>query len=344
MTPDNEETRIDRAAAAMPDLLADWQPGITVDATHEGRRLWQVQRAAVQAGQGDDRPLYWQRLVTRLGIRRAGGEDMADRIAAFERSSRGLEDIVFSDAADYRVLVTGFDPFRLDDHIEQSNPSGYLALLLDETLLPAGTGIASIQGCMMPVRYPDFDQGLIESTLQAVTDRYDLDMLITVSMGRSGFDLERFPGRRRSAPGPDNLNLMSGGSELEPLVPPGLDESPEFVEFSLPVEAMLKVPGEYEVHDNHGIATLESGSLSPASLDEVAGETCVRGSGGGYLSNEISYRAILWRNRQGFDFPVGHIHTPRMAGSDRDTLQKISVQLQALVRAAVEVLDDKTAA
>ena len=339
MTPDNEEARISLAMAAMPELLADWQPAATDDPVLEGTSLWQRQRAAVQAGQLDDRPLYWQRLVTRLGMRSAGGQDVANRIAAFERTSRGIDDIAFSDAADFRVLVTGFDPFRLDENITQSNPSGHLALLLDDTLLPAGQGVASVQSCMIPVRYPDFDARLIESTLQGIVNRYDLNMLITVSMGRTGFDLERFPGRRRSAPGPDNLNLMSGGTGAAPVVPPGLEDGPEFVEFSLPVEAMVKVAGDYEVHDSHGISTLESGDVSPDHLDEVAGETSVRGSGGGYLSNEISYRAILWRNRQGFDFPVGHIHTPRMAGYDRETLQKISIQLEDLVRAAVSTLN-----
>ena len=38
-------------------------------------------------------------------------------------------------------------------------------------------------------------------------------------MGRDAFDLERFPGRRRSASSPDNLNLLSGGSEKAPIVP-----------------------------------------------------------------------------------------------------------------------------
>ena len=125
-----------------------------------------------------------------------------------------------------------------------------------------------------------------------------IDMLVTISMGRSQFDLERFPGRRRSASAPDNLNRLSGGSSTEPLVPrlgAQLLPGPEFVKFSLPVHAMQKVQRPYGVNDNRSVTTVEAGDQQAESLDVLTTQTAVRGSGGGYLSNEVSFRTVRRR-------------------------------------------------
>ena len=69
-------------------------------------------------------------------------------------------------------------------------------------------------------------------------------MIVTVSMGRTDFDLEHFPGRRRSSGSPDNLNVYSGGDETKPKIPllnGAVIEGPEFLEFSLPYRAMQRV-------------------------------------------------------------------------------------------------------
>ena len=42
----------------------------------------------------------------------------------------------------------------------------------------------------------------------------------------------------------------------------------------------------------------------------TARSTAVEGSGGGFLSNEIFYRATLLRLQTGSHIPVGHLHTP----------------------------------
>ena len=126
------------------------------------------------------------------------------------------------------ILLTGFDPFRLDAEIGQSNPSGLAALMLDGTLV-AGLRVRS---AILPVRYADFDAGIVENTM-GEHFAAGLDLAVTVSMGRDAFDLERFPGRRRSTTEPDNRGESGGGSATDPLPPPGL-EGPEFLEFSLP--------------------------------------------------------------------------------------------------------------
>ena len=112
--------------------------------------------------------------------------------------------------------------------IGQSHPSGLAALALDGTLV-AGLRVRS---AILPVRYADFDSGIVENTMGEHFTT-GLDLAVTVSMGRDVFDLERFPGRRRSTTEPDNRGETGGGSASDPHPPPGL-EGPEFLEFSLP--------------------------------------------------------------------------------------------------------------
>ena len=73
-------------------------------------------------------------------------------------------------------------------------------------------------------------------------------------MGRDQFDLERFPGRRRSSSALGNLQEHTGGTAASPK--PGLLDGkplqgPEFVEFSLPAAVMQQAQGEFEIRDNH---------------------------------------------------------------------------------------------
>jgi pyrrolidone-carboxylate peptidase len=186
------------------------------------------------------------------------------------------------------------------------------------------------------VRYKDFDEFLVERVLEAYTNKPD--MVITVSMGRTGFDLERFPGRRRSVSTPDNLGRAGGGSAEQPFVPPHL-EGPEFVEFSLPADEMKKCTGDFPVNDNRLVTTLEQGEFEAMSLEALESNTAVLGSGGGYLSNEISYRVIRHLQEKGTPVPAGHIHTPRMLGYDQNLVQKISKQSAGLIESAIQVFD-----
>ena len=233
------------------------------------------------------------------------------------------------------MLVTGFDPFHLDDHIEQGNPSGVVALRHQRKEIMLGAGRAEILSMIFPVRYKDFDEFLVERVLETFTDK--VDMVITVSMGRTGFDLERFPGRRRSVSIPDNVRQAGGGSAEKPFVPPHL-EGPEFVEFSLPASEMKKSKGDFPVNDNRLVTTLEQGEFEAVSLAALESKTAVLGSGGGYLSNEISYRLIRHIQEKGSSLPAGHIHTPQMQGYDKDLVQKISEQCAGLIESAIQVL------
>jgi hypothetical protein len=84
-------------------------------------------------------------------------------------------------------------------------------------------------------------------------------MVVTVSMGRKNFYLEHFPGKPLSVTAPDNLNVLSGGTQEKPIIP-RLHNKPlpgeEFVLISLPIEQIQCAKGSYKVNDNHNIKSI----------------------------------------------------------------------------------------
>jgi hypothetical protein len=97
---------------------------------------------------------------------------------------------------------------------------------------------------------------------------------------------------------------------------------------------MMQAKGNYKINYNGKISTLK-GSFSAQSLRELEGETSVQGSGGGYLSNEISYRSIVLRNTYNPILPVGHIHTPRIKAFEPKATEKILEQIKAMLTLSV---------
>jgi hypothetical protein len=183
----------------------------------QGRVLWE---AAVARAQGrlpagslpvtDDRPLYWARLQLTKALRQwtPSFELTADRraelIDALDMASRG-QDSIGHKGGGKRLVVTGFDPFVLDQDIRRSNPSGSTALALDGTVIQTAAGPARIETAMFPVLWGPFAQGVVERTLLPQLKR--IDMFTTLSQGRVGrFDLERYNGRWRGG-FPDNDNV-----------------------------------------------------------------------------------------------------------------------------------------
>ena len=307
----------------------------------EGFRLWDSGRkGAVNDFVIDDRPLYWQRLVVAPMIRarakqlRLSSETIEQLLTSFEQTSRGQNDIVWTVPGARRVLITGFDPFSLDRHIGQSNPSGAIALSLDGRGFEGNGGTIEINAAIFPVRYVDFDVGILEQWLAPHLSSGLIDLFVSVSMGRDQFDLERFPGRRRSSSALGNLQEHTGGTAAFPK--PGLLDGeplqgPEFVEFSLPVALMQRAEGDYKIRDNHTVTTLERGTFEAASLASLRYQTAVQGSGGGYLSNEISYRSIRLANELGVALPMGHIHTPSIEGSAPKEVASIVSQVREML-------------
>jgi pyrrolidone-carboxylate peptidase len=349
-----EENRIDKAKQSMPAIFSTFAANLenfaqqinkaenltalTQHVLRYGTKLWQ--NSVVQfkdSGDFDDRVLYWSRLEMSklLKLSPVYGSllptQQQDILWKLELLTRGQQDIKFDKGTKKKILITGFDPFFLDRNIDQSNPSGVAALALDDLVINFEGTSAEIEALIVPVRFADFDQGMIEVLLAPYYDQ--VDMIITISMGRENFDLERFPGLRRSAKAPDNANIYTGADQKTPLVPLLNGKpltSPEFVEFSLPVTAMQKAVGHYKINDNKNITTL-AGKRTAKSLVELATETSVQGSGGGYLSNEISYRSIVLRNKLNANLPVGHIHTPRIMAFEPATSKKIVEQIKLML-------------
>ena len=309
--------------------------------------LWTKTVHQVQVeGSLDDRPLFWGRLkLTKLIKADKSKLNLSNKvkqelIAIAEDYSRGKKDINFDKKSHKRLLLTGFDPFFLDKNIDQSNPSGVTALMLDGKVITLNGVTLQIETAMIPVRYIDFDQGSIEALTRPYLSENSIDMLMTVSMGRTIFQLEHFPGKRRSATVTCNLNEPSGASKVKPIIPllgNAPIEGPEFIEFSLPYKSMMKVQSPYPVEDNHEVTTLDK-KFHPKTLQELQGQIAVRGSGGGYLSNEISYRSVLLAQQLSSKVKIGHLHTPRFKGIDKEVIKKIVTQVEAIIQQSIAAL------
>lgn len=358
-----EELRISKALIAMPeiqhffdwaDFKQDWDKQTDFYQAKQrvsalAGELWQYSKQQAQLGAlVDDRPLYWTRLIINAFIKQhsqafSQSETMA-LVEVFENASRGRSDLTYRQKVDKRILITGFDPFLLDRNIDQSNPSGLAALLLDGTVIEYqgedGVVSAEINAAMIPVRYEDFEQGEIESLLAPFYAVNRVDLIATISMGRTDFDLEHFPGLRRSAKAPDNVNIYTGASKTNPIVPL-LSKKPlsnkEFVLFSLPVKAMQRAKGPYKINDNKQVTTTTK-TFSPQNISDLSGHIAVEGGGGGYLSNEISYRSILLRNKLSSAIPTGHIHTPRIQAFNEQVNKDIFLQIRSMLTEALSDL------
>jgi len=289
----------------------------------QGRALW---AAAVARAQGklpagtlpvtDDRPLYWARLQLTRALRQwtpSFALDAAGRaklVDVLEQTSRGQDSVSYSRGT-HRILVSGFDPFQLDQDIRRSNPSGATALALDGTVIETAAGPARIETAMFPVLWDPFAAGVVERTFLPQLRR--VDMFTTISQGRVGrFDVERYNGRWRGG-FPDNDNVSR--TEVIPIPPgvPTVTPAPEFVPTTLPYAAIVAAPtGRFPVYDNTSVTEIPAGATAPvvSPTGPTPGSVARAGGGGDYLSNEIAYRATLLRDALGAAIPGGHLHTP----------------------------------
>jgi hypothetical protein len=306
------------ALCAVPDARV-----AEVLAAGQGRVLW---KAAVARAQGavppgslpvtDDRPLYWARLQLTKALRQwtprftLSDAERARLIGVLETSSRGQDSIRYPGATK-RILVSGFDPFQLDQDIRRSNPSGANALALDGAVIDTETGPARVETAMFPVLWDPFAEGMVERTFLPWLGR--VDMFTTVSQGRVGrFDVERYNGRWRGG-FPDNDNLSRTGVIPIPPGVPTVTPAPEFVPTTLPYQEIVAAPtGRFPVFDNTSVVEIPAGQTTPVTQPNgpTPGSVARAGGGGDYLSNEIAYRTTLLRDALGLSIPGGHLHTP----------------------------------
>lgn len=324
--------RFTRALAGATDLIS----ARSIVAQHAGD-LWQAATARTQSStpDTDDRPLYWARLQMMQALRFwqptffMPFSQRATLMTLFEQTARGMPSATFTAApGTKRILISGFDPFQLTGAgVVRGNPSGAAVLSLDGRQLTGGNVAAQIQAVIFPVRFADFDAGIVESFFSPyLAGPNPVDMIMTISQGGSSdVEAEQFAGRRRGTSTPDNLSATGGPSSSQVVVPPGMVAGSEFLETTLPVNQIRSAVGrttptvgETELTEIPAGQTAES---YVPSGGRTPGSTAVGGSGGNYLSNEIFYRTSLLRVQSQLAnpgrriVPVGHLHTPFLSPS-----------------------------
>ncbi|MEK8033832.1 DUF4157 domain-containing protein [Ideonella sp. DXS29W] len=325
-----------------------------------GDKLWKDATAAARSGGAgsDDRQIYWTRLMLSSTLRDwnpfwATDADALRRLQAtllqlLEQTSRGMTDATFTSAADQkRILVSGFDPFGFTSggDIKQSNLSGAAALALDGETLTEGSVSGQVQSVVYPVRYADFNDGVVENVLRPhLSGAQPPHLVMSISQGSSKFELEEFAGRRRSTDVfQDNLGQVSGGSPTKPVEPPGLAAGPEFLPTNVPTKTLAGMRGALgrkgAIREETTVDDLPSGATQPRTTDsgppKDAGQS-VEGSGGGFLSNEVFYRNSLLISSSGSKVPTIHLHTPRLAPGASDSKRNGLIDtIRKVLRAAL---------
>lgn len=334
---------------------------------NSAKEIWNQAVNTVQVNNNanpDDRPLYWARIKMQVALKshpyfngRINNKDLDVLIQIFEEKSRNYTDVNFSSApaGTKKILITGFDPFLLNDkhplygnsfNIKQSNPSGCVALALHNTLTQNGLG--HIQTMIVPVRYTDFDgsknstsgqgEGIIETYIKYWIDK--VDMIITISQaGPDEYHIDKFATATRGGfvdnmnfervPNSRSINII-GKSELE------------WIKTTLPnqfIQQPVILSNEYT--DKYGVKH----NVNNIGNDvPVSGEQMLSGPGGDYLSNEIFYRVAKlredWINSKLPNVETkatGHFHIAKLQdGYAKDDFNILNTQvLLNIVRTAI---------
>lgn len=323
----------------------------------EAKKLWEAAIIGVQKGNLDNRPLYWARNKMQVALKRhylfkndidfeksivKKNTNLEKIITTFEEKSRNYTGIDFSKApkGTKKILITGFDPFvlnqfkfnKLGADINTQNPSGITVLYFHGKTI----GKAYIQAAIVPVRYEDFDNCIVENLVEKNINSFDI--MITMSRNDENFDIERFACKFR---GGYFDNMCIGDTSNIPIetlkyfemeatdwdssrfkqIPNGK----EFYETSLPIEKILRgdlapdkniVFFDQSIIDDNGLKIFhpnKEGKTNTTSkyftINDIKGKS-IEGSGGDYLSNEIMYRATRKRDEKGMNKikSIGHIH------------------------------------
>ena len=333
-----------------------------------GEDLWNAATSAAKGGGAgtDDRQLYWTRLMMTAELRKWSPSWVKDAdtlrklqtrlLQLLEQTSRGMTSATFpSDKDKKRILASGFDPFGFPNKggdIRQSNLSGAIALALDGETLIEGKVSARVESAVFPVRYADFNEGIVENYLRPhLTGANPPHLVMSISQGSSEFELEEFAGRRRSTDKfADNLGEFGGGgSPTKPIEPTGIGSGAEFIPHTVPAPMLGAMRGaagrKGAITEETEVKDLPPGATAPRDLPQGPGSTpeskktpglAVEGSGGGFLSNEIFYRNSLLQTSLGTKVPMIHMHTPALPPGVADAKRNGFIDTaKKILRAAV---------
>lgn len=303
---------------------------------NSAKDLWVNAKEYVQSGTYDDRPLYWARIKMEVALKNhLKGKldaDIENLIQLFEEKSRNYTGINFTKNIDNltigkpkkKILITGFDPFGLKyseyPNIQQSNPSGAVALALHGTEISDEDGnVGEIQAMIFPVRYEDFDKGYVEKYIYP--HLHNVDMIVTISQGRTSYDIERFAGSFRGKNHNDNRNKKGNSvnyyqiinlSQEEFVLTP-ISDVPQYLETTLPYSSMCMAKKKYDINVVYNQKLYKKNEIDINTLiqkEDVQIDDKIVGSGGDYLSNEIFYRVSLLREQYNSTLKTGHLHLP----------------------------------
>ncbi|OYD09872.1 hypothetical protein [Paludifilum halophilum] len=323
-----------------------------------GVQLW---KTAVDRAQGkrpdlgnldryDDRPLYWARLHMTRALRQwdpnftVTEKQRSKLLMRLEYTSRGLTTVRFPKGKQIkRVMVSGFDPYRLEQEFRRSNPSGASVLQMDGQRIETKEGPAIIQSVMFPVRWRDFEDGIVEDAFGPYLKKGPnrIDLMMTISQGRpQQMDIEGFAGRWHT--GTDN-ELAERSTEIPPVSHWPMPDSPlEFIETTLPYQAMVEAEtGPWPVLYNDEVCEwLPPDYVDPYVCHEggpTPGSKARSGGGGSYLSNESQYRSNRLRIALGADdIPGGHLHNAALQNYPEDKNVYIDAKFREERRATVD--------
>jgi pyrrolidone-carboxylate peptidase len=327
----DQQTAIPPTMRTLVDAFVSGLPGKVDDPTlrsHVDTVATILDRArqlasAVRARADDyDRCLYWARLRMGVALKdhplcRKSASLRRELVKRFERLTRGY-DIVFPPAAAgaRKVVITGFDPFPVYEQLDVSNPSGAVALALHGETIQAAGNTAYVVSAIFPVRYRDFDAGVVEEFMNAIlAGSAQVHTIITISQNGifEYFDLERFAGRNRSGD-PDNEFVSYPASKI------GGTGYKEFYESNLPSKEMVPkpFPTTQRLFFDQSYKSATKTVVHPSTgLDNdnvptvaVPDSDVTEGSGGAYLSNEIFYRTAKRRENLVSSTLTGHLHIP----------------------------------
>ncbi len=317
----------------------------------------------------DDRPLYWARIKMQVALKSHlyfigqhtyspdlegsevnSGSDLEKIIQIFEEKSRNYKGVDFSlaPAGAKKILITGFDPFFLNPqykgmNILQSNPSGCVALALNNMLTQNGLGY--IESMIVPVRYTDFDKSNNKETGQGegIIEQYIkpwiniVDMIITISQaGPEDYHIDVFSTATRGGT-IDNLGFTRKNTKsvnnlsLETIVTTLPDEFSQG-----PSQAIFY--GKYfetkKEHENYNYEL--DNSPHNATKINYPSSTIYYGPGGNYLSNEIFFRVAKIRKELKPTLATGHFHIAKLqdASLNEDfSASKTQILLQKVITA-----------
>ena len=265
---------------------------------------------------------------------------LAEVIQLFEEKSRNYTGIDFSKApkGSKKVLITGFDPFILNQfnhpdnksfsNILQSNPSGIVALALANSDKLG----AFIQTMAVPVRYTDFDrsqdnakgqgEGIIEKYIKPFINQ--VDMIITISQYLENENVIDMFGTSRRGGFNDNMDFVrKNGSQA-------ISTELEWIQTTLP-KTFANANG---VKINWKFDRIEHIENTYPNKEESLSND----SGGDYLSNEIFYRVGKLRSEIRPKLATGHFHIEKIQDeSIKENLKDNEIRnLLSLVKKGIE--------